>query len=133
MYIEKTRTWNDGEQHVGRARFLILLSKWDEKHNYELRGLVRKVALRPCGNWMMGTARIYGHSLTVSGDYGADGLCKDLERLPEEIRERAWDEAVPLPPGLRNAWDKGGGWNCAGSERVLMREWARQTFKKKGD
>ena len=127
MYIEKVRRWDapDG-QHIGRGPFLILLSKWDPKDRgkFEIRGIVRKVALSQCGHWMMGIARFYGHSAGVSGSYGADGLTLDMDRLPEEIRERVWNEAVPLPQELREAWNTGGGWNSAGSEAPLMREWA---------
>ena len=131
MYIDKVRRWygNDG-QHIGRGRFLILIAKWNEDKTFEMRGVVRHVALSQFGHWMMGVARMYGHSVTVSGSYGADGLTKDLERLPETIRERVWDEGVPLPDDLRAARNIGGGWNSAGSEAPLMREWAKKCIIK---
>jgi hypothetical protein len=71
---------------------------------------------------MMGIARIYGQSVTVSGSYGGDGLpC----RVSQEIYDRA---RVELPDRLYKLWANGGGWNSAGSEAEEMRKWALENL-----
>jgi hypothetical protein len=37
---------------------------------------------------------------------------------------------VPIPQELHDAWNKGGGWNGAGSEAPKMVEWARANLDK---
>jgi hypothetical protein len=91
--------------------------------NSPIKALVRKVALHQCGHWMMGTARIHGRSITVSGSYGGDGLPLTV---PWHLYERF---GVKVPDELVEAWDKGGGWNSCGTEAPLMRDWALKTFK----
>ncbi len=86
-------------------------------HHKEIRALVRKVAMHQCGHFMMGRARVFGSTLTLSGSYGGDGLTVEV---PREVFERA----VPLPQELHDAWNAGGGHNSAGSEAFAMREWA---------
>ncbi len=86
-------------------------------HHKEIRALVRKVAMRQCGHFMMGRARVFGHTLSLSGTYGGDGL---TVTVPREV----FDRAVPIPQELHDAWNKGGGHNSAGSEATAMREWA---------
>lgn len=122
MYIENTQAYYVGtEQRARRARFLILMQA--EGHpSHELRAIVRKVALRQLGHWMMGTARVKRKSLTLSGSYGSDGL-------PCNVPEDIYQMGVPVPRELYDAWAKGGGWNSAGSEAHAMRAWARETFK----
>jgi hypothetical protein len=71
---------------------------------------------------MMGSVRIKGKSLTVSGAYGSDGLPKSV---PREI----WELGVELPQDLYDKWNTGGGWNSAGSEAQAVRDWALATFK----
>lgn len=79
---------------------------------------VRKCALRQLGHWMMGRVAIYGQHYTVSGSYGHDGL-------PMSVSQEAYDRlTVILPPELQEAWNKGGGWNSAGSEAEAVRKWA---------
>jgi hypothetical protein len=119
MYLDRGRCYYVGsEQRCAAGRFLLLL---------QLRGgggpdgtfaVVRKVALRQFGAWMMGKARIHGKGkwATVSGSYGSDGLPMTVDELPPD--------AVLLPRHLYDAWNKGGGWNCAGGEAQAMREWA---------
>jgi len=87
-----------------------------------IKAVVRKVALRQLGHWMMGKARIYGHNFTVSGAYGGDGLTMDV---PQEVYDRL---QVELPDSLVEAWNKGGGWNSAGSEAPMIREWALENL-----
>lgn len=92
-------------------------------HHKEIRALVRKVAMHQCGHWMMGSARVFGRTLSLSGSYGGDGLTVTVTR---EI----FDKAVPIPPELHEAWNKGGGHNSAGSEAIAMREWALANLDK---
>jgi len=113
---------SDGEQHCRQAPFLILCQPEGYEHrNAPIRALVRKVAMHQCGHWMMGSARAFGHKITLSGSYGGDGLPTDV---PMEVYERA----TPVPQELIDAWNKGEGWNSAGREAPAMAEWARRTF-----
>jgi hypothetical protein len=122
MFITKVHTYYDGtEQCTSRGSFLLLLQRKDGPCNADNTfAVVRKVALRQLGHFMMGRANINGKWHSVSGAYGSDGLPMTVERLPID--------AKPLPPELYEAWNKGGGWNGAGSEAPAMRDWARQTF-----
>ena len=139
MYIKPGYTYYDsGGQHATRGKFLILLSVDNDRG---LRAIVRSVALRQFGHWMMGCARVFGKTLTISGAYGSDGLPKNLDRLyyhfddnykvvqdcPEWV-ERVWNSAIPLPAELYDAWNNGGGWNSAGSEAQVMRQWTLENF-----
>lgn len=92
-------------------------------HHKEIRALVRRVALHQCGHWMMGSARAFGHRISISGSYGGDGL---TVTVPQHV----FDKAVPIPQELYDAWNKGGGWNSAGSEAPAMREWALANLDK---
>jgi hypothetical protein len=94
-----------------------------QSNSYPLRAIVRYVRMRQLGHFMMGSARVNGHSLTLSGSYGSDGL-------PTSVPDDVYDAGVELPQYLYDAWNKGGGWNSAGSEAAQMREWAKQTFPK---
>ena len=125
MYLKPTQTYYRGtEQCASRQWFLILCHPktggFPLKHHdciTETRAIVRKVAMSQCGHWMMGTARACGHSITLSGSYGADGLICDV---PPEVYEKA----LPVPQELMELWKDGGGWNSAGSEGDAMRRWA---------
>lgn len=86
-----------------------------------IRCLVRSCALKQLGHFMMGTIRVKGRSITVSGTYGGDGLPKSV---PEDI----YNLGVELPKDLYEAWNKGGGWNGAGSEGAAVHAWAKKTF-----
>ena len=122
MFISGGHTYYRGsEQYATRGRFLILLTRKDDKCGPDhVFAVVRKVALRQLGHFMMGRANIGGHWVSVSGAYGSDGLPLTVDRLP--------DDAVILPLELYNAWNKGGGWNGAGNEAYAMKAWARATF-----
>lgn len=92
-------------------------------HHNEIRALVRKVAMHQCGHFMMGTARAFGHKLTLSGSYGSNGLTVEV---PREVFEKA----VPIPQELHDLWNKGDGWNGAGNEARAMQEWALANLDK---
>ena len=142
MYIKSSQCGYDrnGEQFA-RGSFLIVFShnkfKWAEetgKHWNEfpkemerkLYACVRHVSLRQLGHWMMGTARIAGQSLTLSGSYGSDGLPCDYEKLTEAARTKLTE----VPTELAEEFWRGGVHNCAGSEAAAMRKWALETFKR---
>jgi hypothetical protein len=121
VYIEPTRTGYDGTEQVARrARFLILVQP-ESNGPLKLRAFVRKVALRQCGHFMMGRARIFGRTYVISGAYGSDGL-------PLTVPDEVYNHAVPVPAELQEAWNQGGGWNSAGSEAPAIRAWALETF-----
>jgi len=122
MFIAGSNTYYVGtEQRASRGHFLLLLQRKEGPHDAAgTFAVVRKVALRQLGHFMMGRVNLCGKWHTVSGAYGNDGLPMDVERMPAD--------AKPLPPELYEAWNKGGGWNSAGNEAPDMRTWARQTF-----
>jgi len=118
MYIERTVSGYDrsGEQVSRRAKFLLLMQTKDSDSK-DIRGIIRKVALRQLGNWMMGRTRIGSKWYTVSGSYGSDGL-------PMTVEQDAFDKGTKLPNELYDAWSKGEGWNSTGNEAPQMLEWA---------
>jgi hypothetical protein len=73
---------------------------------------------------MMGTARIAGHSITVSGPFGNDGLPDDLDRLPAPVQ--AAFRLHPVWPDLAARF-----WRSYSTEQLApeMRSWARAEFK----
>lgn len=121
----KSRAWSmaDGEQRA-RGFFLVLMSPDDDARlsGVEFRGLVRSVEMRQSGHFMTGQLEVKVgpdvHRIRLSGAYGADGLVRDVPRAVYELGK-------PLPVELREAWNKGGGHNSAGSEAGAMDAWAR--------
>lgn len=120
MYIRGAHRYYTacGQSAFKRAPFLILLQQDCGEQMY---AVVRKVALRQLGHWMMGFARIEGKTYSVSGCYGNDGLPRTIEKIPKDAKK--------VPQELVEAWNKGGGWNSCGSEAPAMAEWAKETFK----
>lgn len=126
MFLNGRRWYGrNGEQHA-RGSFLIIFSI-----ARELRACVRHVNMSQCGQWMMGQAKIApGTTITLSGTYGDDGLPCDPEKIGE-----LWEAMLPLPNDLTEAFWKGGGHNCAGSEGPAVHEWAKanlQALRKAG-
>lgn len=120
MYLHRTPTYYRGTTAVKpRAPFLLLMSRTsDTDMRPQLYAVVRTVAMRQLGHWMMGNANVGGAWMTISGAYGNDGLPMTVD--DDEI---PWD-AVALPDELAHAFWTGGGWNSAGSEAPLLRDWA---------
>jgi hypothetical protein len=113
MYLTRGHTYYRGtEQCSARGSFLLLLQLADKPlgpgNTY---AVIRKVALRQFGHFMMGRVRLGPRWYSVSGAYGSDGLPMTVAVLPKD--------AVPLPRNLYDAWSKG-----AGSEAPAMRDWA---------
>jgi hypothetical protein len=127
MYIEQTVSYYVGpEQRTKRANFLILMNSKERPIGPDnMRGVARKVALRQCGNFMMGKTSINGETIILSGTYGGDGL-------PITVSEEIFLKGEPVPRELYDAWNKGGGWNSAGKEGLTMKKWG-QTLIKKGE
>lgn len=120
MYLYRTPTYYRGTAQVKlRAPFLLLMTRASDRDmRPQLYAVIRQVALKQLGHWMMGNANIKGHWMTISGDYGNDGLPMTLD--DDEFPE----DAVPLPDDLCHAFWTGGGHNCAGCEAPLIRDWA---------
>jgi hypothetical protein len=108
----------DGRGDLGASGFV---TRWSKEP--QIRALVRKVSMHQCGHFMMGRARIGKKTIGLSGSYGGDGLTVSV---PRDI----WERGLPLPKELHDAWNKGGGWNSAGSEAPLMAEWALANLDK---
>lgn len=135
MFITVKRSGYDShDQQVTSGLFLILLQRdaWRDSAGTfgkrdlpngaeSIRAMVRQVSMRQLGHFMMGTARVKGQSLTMSGSYGSDGL-------PKTVQDTIWEQAIPLPAELYAAWNTGGGWNGAGSEAEAMRQWALENL-----
>lgn len=124
MYLGTANSYtyysDDGQQRHTKGDFLIFAVPEDGRcAPSTLRACVRKVALEQTGHWMMGTARVGGESLTVSGSYGNNGLPMRVDR---EIWERFM---TPVPERLYEAWNGGGGHNSTGAEREAVVAWAK--------
>jgi hypothetical protein len=115
MYIEATETYYvKKELRTKRARFLIVMALRGGDPS-DLRGIVRRVAMRQCGRGMVGRVRVGRGSYSVSGDYGNEGLAVN-------VSADAFRLGIPLPLTLRNEWENG---DWQGSEVPAMKEWAR--------
>ena len=113
-------------QQFASGRFLVLVQPklpFDVPPS-PIRAIVRYTRMEQCGNFVMGSCRAFGHSVTLSGDYGNDGLSRTV---PDVV----YDRATPVPAELIEAWNTGRGWNSAGSEAAAMRQWAVETFNAK--
>lgn len=124
MFLTVTRSGytTDGEQFTSGKFLLLLQPPGLAGGKQPIRALVRHCSLHQFGHFMMGRVRIKNQTIIVSGSYGQDGLPKSV---PDEI----YKLGTLVPEELVEAWNKGGGWNGAGSEAPAMREWARKTFK----
>ncbi len=118
MYVKADgRTYYKGtEQRCSRGLFLILLQSMSDSEA-PIKAVLRKVALRQCGPWMIGKAKIFGYVAKISGAYGSDGH-------PVTVPSEIYRQALLIPPSLIKMWQDGGGWNGPGSEAEMMREWA---------
>jgi hypothetical protein len=119
------RGYVSNEQRVKGPYLLVFQPDFAEPEYYpngklELLAAVRTVTLKQLGHWMMGIARIAGERISVSGDYGNDGLPMHFQECPSSYRDRL----VLVPEGLATQFWESGGHNCAGNERTAMREWA---------
>lgn len=108
----------------------------DQRHRIEAPGTysngkpllwatVRSCALSQMGHWMMGTIRIGGKSLTVSGPIGSDGLPMDLQDVPAKSRQ----DLIDVPEEIATVYWSDTGHNGIGSAGPTLLSWARATFK----
>ena len=126
--VSKSGYTRDGQQFC-QGLFLVLCQpKWEDLPSgspnpagLPIHAFVRHCKMSQCGHWMIGSVKIGSHKLTMSGAYGADGL-------PDSVPMEVYKAAIPLPQYLVDAWNNGGGWNSAGSEATLMREWALENL-----
>ena len=121
MFISMRRRGYEGTEQVHLADSLSYASPKDGKSQCAYSRTGPLTSMRQLGHFMMGTARAYGHSITLSGSYGSDGL-------PCNVPQEVYDRAMALPEWLHEAWNKGGGWNSCGNEAPAMRQWAIATF-----
>ena len=123
MFIETNTSGytRDGSQYAS-GPFLVLMQGEGEKHQ-RVKAVVRHARLSQFGHWMMGSIKLRDYKLTLSGSYGADGL---ICTVPDDIY---CCFGLELPDDLYNAWAKGGGHNCVGSEAPFMRLWASANIK----
>jgi hypothetical protein len=122
MYLRNSGGgYRNGQQVALRGPFLVMLQPDTGDTSADcaapIRCVVRKVALSQLGHFMVGRANIGGRWISVSGSYGHDGL-------PLPVPPAVYLRGVILPDNLRDAWDKGGGWNGAGAEAEAIRSWA---------
>lgn len=143
MYFDGTGgTYYDagGSQYSRRAPFLLLATGWEsyvcsntecsmsyaEHSHTRVAGLyacVRKVALRQCGHFMMGSCRVGDSRIVVSGFYGSDGLPLDYDALSA----RARGKFVRVPGVIAELYWRADrpGHNSAGSEARVMAHYAK--------
>jgi hypothetical protein len=125
MFIKPVRTYysEDGEQRTGKGLFLILMrDKNPPILHTNARAIVRRVQMRQLGNWMMGKIVVKGHTISLSGAYGANGLMVDV---PTEV----YEVGVDIPRKLYDEWGQGGGWNSCGNEAESLRKWVLENIK----
>lgn len=115
-HIDNLQSDESCDCHVCKDKLPLLSS------SYPIRALVRHVSMSQFGHFMMGHARVHGHTLTLSGSYGSDGL-------PDTVPTKVYEYGTQLPDELYKAWSNSGGWNGAGSEASAMREWALTNLK----
>lgn len=128
MFItHKASGYNRHGEQFASGLFLILVqphyssTKYPKPDSRDIRALVRHTTMGQFGNFMMGRARVHGERIILSGSYGGDGL-------PCMVSDATFERGVPLPAALYDAWNSGGGWNGAGSERDAMRKWALENL-----
>jgi len=113
-----------GTEQTAWGWFLILFQPPDPLtvQTSELRAAVRYVYLHQFGHFMMGSAQVGGHRISLSGSYGGDGL-------PREAPSSLWPLLYPVPLPLQKAFWTGGGHNSAGAEAPAFRTWALDHFE----
>ena len=128
-----------GQQHSGRRQYLALFS-WNRykaakegqtqdvlcypNGKPRLWAAVRSCALSQFGHFMMGTIRIGGKSITVSGPIGHDGLPLDLQDVPLTHHARLTE----VPADIAALYWADDGHNDIGSARTALQQWAKETF-----
>lgn len=141
MFLTSRRNGYDRSgQQVASGLFFLMFSNPD-KGDRELRACVRFVAMEQLGHFMMGSVRIAGCSISLSGAYGSDGLPLNLDRhfiglneagqaqyrdFTQEQKAAIWKQLTPLPTDLAETYWKSEGHNDAGSAGGNIRKWAKE-------
>lgn len=149
MFIDSQRGWyTRSGQHASGAFLVVVADPFHQGSRPELRAFVRHVRMDQCGHFMMGHVTVGGFRLALSGCYGHDGLPDDLDtyypkgwtypegtpyynrypRMTSDEKRALWDQLVPLPPELQDAFWSGGGHNDAGTEGPAIAAWARENL-----
>lgn len=111
MFINKAQRWDTRSGQHARGSYLMLMTVRDlatlpievraahalSGHMWPIRCLVRYVQLDQLGHFMMGTVTLFGHKLSVSGEFGHDSLTLDV---PNDVYLRG----VELPDYLYQGW-----------------------------
>lgn len=125
MYVTNIgHTYYDGggQRHT-RAPYAILAS--DDDNN--LYACVRQVALRQVGHFMMGSARIGGQSVTVSGLFGSDGLPLTIDRdIDRATVERLF---VRVPDAIASLYWSYDGYHRGESYDPAIRKYLRGLWR----
>lgn len=108
LWYDSRTTYYDsgGAQHSRRAKRVFFIQRWGDFAHGEsltpmrdLRAIARSAAFEQLGHFMMGTIRVGGRSITVTG-----GEDLDLEGNFDGV----WPSgACPVTGEARAAWDKG--------------------------
>lgn len=143
MYVGQSYTYYSGsEQRASRGDFLMIATfdtdvDYQEiceecgEHHKVLFACVRKVAMGQFGHFMMGTARVGGQSLTVSGPIGHDGLPMapwNTRNLSDDMIARYF---VKVPVNVAHAYWTAHGWNDCGEATPVLRSYGRQLAREK--
>ena len=112
MFLRGSTSGYRGTEQTARGPFLVL---FNVTAGGELRCAVRHVSYHQLGNFMMGSCTLGDHYVTLSGQYGGDGLPRTppedlwprLHKVPDEITEAYWK-------------DKGGMYEWANTNRSLL-------------
>lgn len=148
MFLTPSNTYydSDGSQRASKAWYLILacreagpldgmgITTRDEQYtcgtcgkaHSALYAIARKVALSQLGHFMMGTARIGGHSVVVSGNFGSDGLPDTIgqygipsalapyfTKLPNDVASSYWHSGEDYHAGKSGDYRQLGLWALA--------------------
>ena len=103
FYRNSARGCDCHGQQWTKGRFLLLFSIPSKTGigSIGLAGCARSVKLTQTGHFMMGHTSLSGGLITLSGPYGGDSLPRDIDALPQLVR----DSLVRLPDELYQAWN----------------------------
>lgn len=88
---------------------------------------VRPVTLKQLGHWMMGSVKIAGIEITLSGEFGNDGLPKCLADFSDADQDRLLDNLAEMPTDIAHQYWNSSGHNCVGPTADVIRNWAIST------
>jgi len=122
MFLNAKRAGlNRNEEQVCHGDFLVI---FNQESGGELRAIVRHARMRQCGHWMMAGVKVGDQQITLSGEYGGDGL----PVANQEKTTALWNRLHVLPVELAEAFWNGGGHNSSGKEGPAIRAWAQKNL-----